>query len=80
MTPGEIDEYIFDQFPFIARTLVAGSRIRLVISPASASIHQQRNRNSGGVVADETSKDNRVARVSVLLGPNGSTVSIPIGR
>ena len=80
VTPGEIEEYLFDQFPFMARTLVAGSRIRLVISPASASIHQQRNRNSGGVVADETPKDNRIARVSVVLGPGGSTVSIPIGR
>lgn len=80
VTPGQIDEYLFDQFPFMARTVRAGGRIRLVISPASASIHQQRNRNSGGVVADETAKDNRIARVSVSLGPDRSTVSIPIGR
>jgi predicted acyl esterase len=78
VTPGSVDEYRFDQFPFMARTLKAGSRIRLVISPAGASIHQQRNRNSGGVVADETAKDNRVAEVDVWLGSGRSSMTIPV--
>lgn len=80
VTPGQVDGYFLDQFPFVARTLAPGSRVRLVISPVGASIHQQRNRNSGGVVADETVADNRVARVTVALGPQLSSVSIPHGR
>jgi uncharacterized protein len=80
VTPGKIEEYAFDQFPFIARSLGPGSRLRLAISPLGASIHQQRNRNSGGEVADETARDNRVARVSVALGPKLSTVTVPYGR
>jgi putative CocE/NonD family hydrolase len=80
VTPGMVEPYVFDQLPFIARTLSLGSRLRLVISPLGASIHQQRNRNSGGVVADETARDNRVARVAVALGPGLSTLSIPYGR
>jgi putative CocE/NonD family hydrolase len=80
VTPGRLDVYLFDQFPFVARTLATGSRLRLVISPVGASIHQQRNRNSGGVVADETARDNRVAHISVALGPQLSSVAIPHGR
>jgi predicted acyl esterase len=77
--PGRSERYVFDQFPFIARSLRAGSRIRLVISPLGASIHQQRNRNSGGVVADETADDNRVAHVRIGLGPRLSHVVVPLG-
>lgn len=78
VTPGKIEEYVFDQFPFIARQVDRGSRLRLVISPVGMSIHSQRNRNSGGTVADETAKDNKVAIVSVLLGPDGSSLYAPI--
>lgn len=80
VTPGKVEEYVFDQFPFIARSLSPGSRLRLAISPLGASIHQQRNRNSGGVVADETARDNRVAHVAIALGPKSSTVTVPYGR
>lgn len=80
VTPGKRELYVFDQFPFMARSLSPGSRLRLAISPLGASIHQQRNRNSGGVVADETAKDNRIAHVSVALGPKLSTVTVPYGR
>lgn len=80
VTPGKVEEYVFNQFPFIARALSQGSRLRLAISPLGASIHQQRNRNSGGVVADETARDNRIAHVVVALGPRLSTVTVPYGR
>lgn len=80
VAPGKRELYVFDQFPFIARSLSPGSRLRLAISPLGASIHQQRNRNSGGVVADETARDNRVAHVSVALGPKLSTVTVPYGQ
>jgi putative CocE/NonD family hydrolase len=78
VTIGKTEEYVFDQFPFIARQIDRGSRLRLVISPLGMSIHQQRNRNSGGIVADETAKDNRGAIVSVVLGPNRSRLYAPI--
>lgn len=80
VTPGKVELYVFDQFPFIARALSPGSRLRLAISPLGTSIHQQRNRNSGGVVADETARDNWVARIEIVLGPGRSTLSIPYGR
>lgn len=80
LTPGRFEEYRFNQFPFVARTLAAGSRIRLVICPLSASIHQQRNRHSGRLVADETAKDNRVATVRVRLGRDRSRLTLPFGR
>jgi hypothetical protein len=80
VTPGKRELYVFDQLSFMARSLSPGSRLRLAISPLGASIHQQRNRNSGGVVADETAQDNRIAHISVALGPKLSTVTVPYGR
>ena len=80
VTPGKREQYVFDQFPFMARSLSPGSRLRLAIAPLGASIHQQRNRNSGGVVADETARDNRIAHISVALGPKLSTLTVPYGR
>jgi uncharacterized protein len=79
-TPGKREAYVFDQFAFIARRIAEGSRLRLVISPLGASIHQQRNRNSGGVVAQETWRDNRVAHISVGLGPQLSHLVLPLGE
>jgi uncharacterized protein len=80
VTPGTTETYEFDKFPFISRTIPKGSRIRLVICPLGASIHNQRNRNSGGVVADETEKDNHVAHVHVELGPGFSYLKLPFGE
>lgn len=68
----------FDRFYFNARRLPAQSRIRMVLVPLGASLHNQRNRNSGGAVADETAKDNRIARIEVQLGPAASRVELPI--
>jgi len=75
---GVPQRYLFDQFPFVARAISPGSRLRLVISPLGRSIHHQRNRNSGGVVALETAADNRVAHVSLVLGPGLSRLIVPI--
>jgi uncharacterized protein len=79
VNPGEVDRYDFDRFPFVAREIAAGSRIRLAISPLGASIHNQRNRNSGRSVEDETAADNRVADVKVVLGRDRSRVVLPWG-
>lgn len=72
--------YRFDRFPFVARTVERGSRIRLVVAPLGTSIYQQRNRNSGKMVADETPADNRVATVRLKLGAGLSRISLPYGR
>src|SRR5262249_26048632 len=64
---GVWQQYRFDRFYFNARMLPAGSVIRLVIVPLGAGLHNQRNRNSGGTVADETAKNNRVALIDVQL-------------
>lgn len=62
---GEVLEYRFDQFPFVARRLARGSRLRLVVGPVN-SIYTQKNYNSGGVVARETAKDARTVTVRLL--------------
>jgi putative CocE/NonD family hydrolase len=80
VTPGKAEFYGFSRFDFVARTLDRGDRLRLVISPLGLSIHDERNRNSGDTVADETKKDNRRAVVQVALGPLGSWIDIPVGR
>ena len=75
--PGKVELYRFENFHFIARTLEPGSVVRLIIVPLGASYHSQRNRNSGQPVADETAADNKVANVSVHLGPGGSRLDLP---
>lgn len=79
VTPGETDVYRFENFQLIARTIEADSVLRMVIAPLGAGIHVERNRNSGGVVAEETNADNRVATVNVELGAGRSRVVIPWG-
>jgi putative CocE/NonD family hydrolase len=80
VTPGKVENYRFDHFNFIARTLAAGSCVRLVLVPVGASYHAQRNRNSGKPVQDETAADNRIAHVEILLGAKGSHLDLPWGR
>ncbi len=77
VTPGEVESYVFDRFNFTARRIAAGSTLRLLIVPLGASFHVMRNRNSGKLVAEETASDNHVARVSVMLGPDGSRLDLP---
>jgi len=62
--PGEIVRCDFNPGLFVARRLMKGSRLRLVISPPN-SIHLEKNYCSGGVVAEETSKDARTCHVQV---------------
>ena len=58
--PGEIVHCDFNPGLFVARRLMKGSRLRLVVTAVN-SILWQKNYNSGGVVADETAKDARTA-------------------
>ncbi len=63
--PGSIQHYQFDRFPFFARRVSKGSRLRLVITSPN-SMYLQKNYNSGGVVAAESGADARVAHIEVL--------------
>jgi hypothetical protein len=71
--------YRFERFNFVARRLAAGSVVRLVIVPLGAGFHVMRNRNAELPVALQTAADNRVAHVSVALGPELSHVALPWG-
>ncbi len=62
---GEAIRYDFRGFPFVARRLEKGSRLRLFLRCPN-TISLRKNDNSGGVVSDETAKDARVAHVTVL--------------
>jgi len=57
-----------------------GSRLRLVVSSPN-SISWQKNYNSGGVVADETAKDARVAHIQVYHdAAHASAIQIPFSK
>jgi uncharacterized protein len=62
--PGEIVACDFAPGLFVARKLMKGSRLRLVISAVN-SIFAEKNYNSGGVVAEESAKDARTAHIQV---------------
>ena len=76
--PGEIVKCNFDPGLFVARRLMKGSRLRLVVYSPN-SIFWQKNYNSGGVVADETAKDARTAHVKVYDdAEHASGIDLPL--
>jgi uncharacterized protein len=76
--PGEIVRCQFNPGLFVARRLMKGSRLRLIVSTPN-SIFWQKNYNSGGVVADETMKDARVAHVKVYHDAvHTSAIELPL--
>ncbi len=76
--PGEIVKCDFDPGLFVARRLMKGSRLRLVISSPN-SIFWQKNYNSGGVVADETAKDARTCHVKMYHdATHASALQLPL--
>ena len=76
--PGEIVKCEFNPGLFVARRLMKGSRLRLVISSPN-SIAWQKNYNSGGVVAEETAKDARTAHVQVYHDTtHASSIQLPL--
>src|SRR5947199_141397 len=78
--PGEIVKCDLSPGLFVARKLMKGSRLRLVISSPN-SIFWQKNYNSGGIVADETAKDARTAHVNVYHDPeHASAIQLRIGE
>lgn len=78
MKPGEIVKCDFDPGLFVARRLMKGSRLRLVVYSPN-SIFWQKNYNSGGVVADETAKDARTAHIKVYHdAQHASSIDLPL--
>lgn len=62
--PGEINRFEFTDFTFFSCRVAKGSRLRLLIRCPN-SIYIQKNYNSGGVVAEESGKVARTARVTL---------------
>jgi len=78
VTAGQITKYDFEGFTWFSRRISHRSRLRLVLS-CSNSIYQQKNYNSGGVVANESGKDARVAHVTVYHdAQHPSALEIPV--
>ena len=76
--PGEIVRCDFNPGLFVARRLMKGSRLRLVVSSPN-SIFWQKNYCSGGVVADETAKDARTCHVKIFHDAgHSSLIQLPL--
>jgi uncharacterized protein len=77
MQPGEIVRCDFAPGLFVARRLMKGSRLRLVVTSPN-SIQLEKNYNSGGVVAEGTAKDAKTAHVRILHDPaHASVLDVP---
>ncbi|MBM4186280.1 MAG: CocE/NonD family hydrolase [Gemmatimonadetes bacterium] len=78
--PGVPLSYRLDNFNWFARRIAKGSRVRLVFRSPNG-LELQQNFNSGGVVARETARDARTARVTVFHDrQRPSVLELPIGR
>jgi putative CocE/NonD family hydrolase len=76
--PGEIDRYELT-FPFLARRLPRGSRVRLLVRSPN-SIYREKNYNSGRPVADESGRDARTAHLTLYHDPaHPSWLELPQG-
>jgi uncharacterized protein len=76
--PGAILRYDFDGFPFFARRVARGSRLRLFLRCPN-TIFLEKNRNSGKVVAEETDADARPAHVTVYHDrEHPSALTLPV--
>jgi predicted acyl esterase len=76
--PEEIVKCDFDPGLFVARKLMKGSRLRLVIASPN-SISWQKNYNSGGVVSDETAKDAKTCHIKVHHdATHASAIQLPL--
>ncbi len=76
--PGEIVRCDFNPGLFVARRLMKGSRLRLVVTAVN-SILWQKNYSSDGVVADETARDARTCHVQVYHdAEHASAIQLPL--
>jgi len=78
ITLGEVNRYEFNGFTFFSRRLAKNSRLRLVISSPN-SIHIQKNYNNGGMIAEESGQNARVAHVTLYHdADHPSCLELPI--
>jgi predicted acyl esterase len=76
--PGEIVRCDFKPGLFVARRLMKGSRLRLIVTAVN-SILWQKNYCSDGVVAEETAKDARTCNVQVYHdAEHPSAIELPL--
>ncbi|MHB8500764.1 MAG: hypothetical protein ACYDCG_10930 [Candidatus Acidiferrales bacterium] len=75
---GKAKNCVFDNFTFFSRRIAKGSRLPLFVHCPS-TIGAEKGYNSGGVVAFETGKDARTARVTLLHDKeHESTLELPV--
>ena len=78
MKPGELVPCDFNPGLFVARRLMKGSRLRLVVTAVN-SILWQKNYCSGGIVADETTKYAHTCNVQVYHdAEHPSAIQLPL--
>jgi uncharacterized protein len=78
MVPGKPELIRFPAFGFFARAIAKGSRLRLVIDSAPRYWSLQRNSHTGGDLATEPIGKARVAKITVMTGPeSGSALELP---
>ena len=76
--PGTVHRYTFDRFNWFARTLQAGSRIRVVLTPLNTPLHDK-NYNSGGTTIEATDADARTATIQLHMSAEHPTsLSLPV--
>ena len=76
--PGQIVRCDFNPGLFVARRVMKGSRLRLVVTAVN-SILWQKNYCSGGVVAEETAKDARTCHVQIYHdAEHPSAIQLPL--
>jgi len=72
--------YEFNRFTFVSRFIRRSHRLRLVIGPIN-SIHEQRNFNGGGDVADECMSEAKAVTVELFHDTDyASVLFVPIGQ
>jgi uncharacterized protein len=78
VNPGEIVRCDFNPGLFVARRLMKGSRLRLVVTAVN-SILWQKNYGSGGAVAEETANDAHTCNVQVYHdAEHASAIQLPL--
>ncbi|HET7260150.1 MAG TPA: CocE/NonD family hydrolase [Candidatus Acidoferrum sp.] len=78
VVPGKTEKYTFDNFTFFSRRIAKGSRLRLFVHCLNTT-GSEKNYNSGGVVALETSKDAKTAHITLVHdSEHQSTLEMPI--
>jgi putative CocE/NonD family hydrolase len=79
VTPGAVELYALDRFYWTSRTLLPGSRIRLVVTPLD-SPERDKNYNSGGDTVHETGADALTATIRIHHGGSyPSRLILPVG-